>query len=740
LSAHTTHRKSSSRADGAGLRVLLLGFGLVALLVAALTAYGLQSHRQMQNHLDTIVHEHTRHIQLLHGMEQLIHKRALLSYEIVQAEDAFERDDKIQEFHDAASKFMVARQTLTEMTLTQEERRLLAAQNVISGGVRQLQQQMIELALADKRQQANQLLLEQAIPGQAQAMAVLMDLIRFNRTQIEQVERSALRRSQQQERVLIVAGGLAVLLTLIIGWQVWRRMCGLVGRLQQAHRELGDSMRALEYQKIAMDEHAIISVADPAGLITSVNEKFCQISQYRAEELIGHKHNILNSGHHPPEFFAAMWQTIARGDVWHGTIRNRRKDGSFYWVATSIVPFLDAAGKPYQYVSIRTDVTQLLETEQSLLAAKEVAEHANRAKSQFLASMSHEMRTPMNAVLGFAQLIEMDPALSPDQRDNVSEILKAGRHLLDLITEVLNLEKIESGNIELALEPVVLSDVVDECLALIQPLAVVQDIQIGSAGCANVVLCTDRMRLKQVLINLLSNAVKYNRRGGSVQLTCTDAAGPHCRILVRDSGQGIPQQRLAEVFQPFNRLGAESGAIHGSGIGLTISRQLVELLGGAIGVESTEGVGSTFWIELPRERRQAAREPGRELESIFYIGDNQANLKQLSRLLGQRPHIRLKTAHTALVNDAPANENAFDLILLDLGRPYLENCEALVTQLRQGGLNARTWVVALVDDISRVDVERCQALGIHDFLTKPIRAADLFNVIDRRARLAEQAI
>lgn len=634
--------------------------------------------------------------------------------------------------------------------------------------------------------------------------------------------------------------------------------CKRSRNLQTMTDHLRQTLHERDYQQFALDQHAIVSIADASGTITYVNDKFCEISGYTASELTGQNHRIVKSGVHLHDYYEALWVTISSGRVWRGEICNRAKDGSLYWVESTIVPFLDANGLPYQYVSIRTDITPLMDVEQHLraerdfsnavinalpgtfyvisetgqllqtndnfarisgyapeeilqmtpfdffpeseqavisdkiqacftqgeaqvqsllltksggqipflfqaisvelgkqrcligtgtdisdlkhaeqahIAAKKEAERANLAKSQFLSSMSHELRTPMNAVLGFAQLMEMDARLSDDNKESVREILKAGHHLLKLINEVLNLAKIESGNIALSIEPVALAEVVSECLTLTHSLANTHDIQVETADLTGVVLRADYMRLKQVLLNLLSNAVKYNQPQGKVQLYCSNEDEHIVRIVVSDTGQGIPQARLAELFQPFNRLGAESGSIQGSGIGLTISRQLVELMGGNIGVETTSGSGTQFWIELPRERRQAIRptvdgRPAKTMQhNVLYIDDNLSNLKHVSKLLGQRPRLRLMTAHTPQMGLDLAAANSFDLILLDINMPDMDGFEVL-TKLQERGLTRNTTVIAMTANNTPRDIKRGLDAGFTDYLTKPIDVARFFSVLD----------
>lgn len=369
---------------------------------------------------------------------------------------------------------------------------------------------------------------------------------------------------------------------------------------QQIQLRMSSSLADLQRHRQALDHHAIVSVTDTQGKITYANEQFCRVSGYKRSELIGQSHRLLKSGQHPSSFYQQLWSTISAGLIWQGEVCNRRQDGSFYWVRSTITPFFDEAGNIRQYISIRTDITGLKETQAALILARDEAERANKAKSRFLSSMSHELRTPLNAILGFSQMLDGDRNLTDDQQDSLNEINRAGQHLLELINELLDLAKIESGRINLKLEDVLLTDLVQECCPLMQPLAANRNIRLQVNFPEGAQTRADRMRLKQVLLNLVSNAIKYNREQGEVEVFVTPATEPGwLRFSVRDTGEGIPAEKLKDLAKPFNRLDAGDTGIEGTGIGLTIARQLVRIMGGRTGVESQLGVGSIFWIELP---------------------------------------------------------------------------------------------------------------------------------------------
>ncbi|MFA6162403.1 MAG: response regulator [Methylobacter sp.] len=398
--------------------------------------------------------------------------------------------------------------------------------------------------------------------------------------------------------------------------------------------------------------------------------------------------------------------------------------------------------QPVRLIGTVQDVTDLKQAEQALIATRDEAERANNAKSEFLSSMSHELRTPMNAILGFGQLLEMDTDLNEDQTDCVSEILKAGRHLLTLINEVLDLSKIESGNIELSIEPLACAELVEECLALVSPLAQGRGITMNNEGLDGLMMRADRTRLKQVLLNLLSNAIKYNSPEGEVWIRAS-AHNDVVRLEVSDTGSGISVERQKEIFQPFSRLGVEDTEIEGTGIGLTISRRLIEMMGGKIGVESRANRGSTFWIELPEDastptpptdgieyaRTHGVRSQGEGRHTVLYIEDNPANLRLVSQILDKHPQLQLITAHTAEFGLELASAHRPDLILLDINLPGMDGYQVL-SVLRSQDWAKMTPVIAISANAMPRDIERSKEGGFVDYITKPIDVTRFLAVVN----------
>jgi CheY-like chemotaxis protein len=367
--------------------------------------------------------------------------------------------------------------------------------------------------------------------------------------------------------------------------------------------------------------------------------------------------------------------------------------------------------------------------------------------------MSHELRTPLNAILGFAQLLELDD-LETEQRDNLGHILSGARHLLSLINEVLDIAAIEAGRLSLSLEPVALADVSSEAISLIRPLADQQHIVLvgPEVACATHVL-GDRQRLKQVLLNLLSNAVKYNREGGSVQLACEPVAGGRLRIMVTDTGLGVPPDAVERLFVPFERVTSEQIAVEGTGLGLPLSKRLAEAMGGTLELASTPGQGSTFWIELPLAEGPVQRDEREQAESqlvqeqleqvgptltVLYIEDNLSNLELVERILGRRSGVRLISAMRPQLGLELASEHHPDLVLLDLHLPDMPG-EEVLRRLQSSPKAAEIPVVVLSADARPGLIQRLLDQGARAFLTKPLDVKELLELVDTIAAEREQA-
>jgi PAS domain S-box-containing protein len=428
-----------------------------------------------------------------------------------------------------------------------------------------------------------------------------------------------------------------------------------------------------------------------------------------------------------------------------------RPDGEMRHVFANAVVLRDENDVPQRVVGITMDVTGQKQSEAELLAAKEAAEKASQAKSEFLSSMSHDLRTPMNSILGFAQVLRTDPEapLSEDQDDSVEHIAKAGKHLLGLIDEVLDLTRIESGTVSLSPEALEPAMVVNECFDLLHSQAEDRKIFLKAELDADLPgIKADYSRLKDVLLNLLSNAVKYNFEQGTVVVRCQPVPGQRLRLSVADSGPGIPEESLPELFQPFNRLGAEASEIEGTGIGLTITKRLVELMDGEIGVESRQGKGCVFWIELPQapqaprgpqtateadnsgnEVEAAALATGRASHKVLYVEDNPANTRLMRKLIARRPNCTLIEAASGEAGlDLAASERP-DIIIMDINLPGIDGFETLRRlRLSEGG--GEVPVMALSADAMPKTVDRGLEVGFFAYLTKPIEVAALLEALD----------
>jgi signal transduction histidine kinase/ActR/RegA family two-component response regulator len=404
-----------------------------------------------------------------------------------------------------------------------------------------------------------------------------------------------------------------------------------------------------------------------------------------------------------------------------------------------------AAAVTYVVARRRTYALELVAVRTAdLRRAQEAADRANRSTSEFLSRMSHELRTPLNAVLGFSQLLEMDNLTEP-QRDAVAHIRKSGAHLLELINEVLDISRVESGNMALSPEPVAVADLVTDSVDLVRPLASERGIEVvvARSDAFDAYVLADRQRAKQVLLNLLSNAVKYNRQRGTVAVSCEVPDGGPVRIAVTDTGPGIRPEQVDLLFVPFERLGAEQTEVEGTGIGLALSRNLAEAMGGALTVETTPGRGSTFTLELPAVEGPVERydrlgrtpepepavPPQQRERTVLHIEDNLSNLTLVERIIARRPGVRVVAAMQGTLGVELAREHKPQLILLDLHLPDMSG-EQVLQRLRDDPATASIPVVIVSADATPGQVQRLLAVGAAGYLTKPIEVPELLRHVD----------
>jgi PAS domain S-box-containing protein len=499
------------------------------------------------------------------------------------------------------------------------------------------------------------------------------------------------------------------------------------------------------YRRIIENTSDFVMIVDDTAAITYVGPSATRMLGYAPEEMMGTRPVDLV---HPDDLSQVMqdfeWIATHPGEPYNSTFRIRHRDGSwrvFENIGRTLSPYSIAEG----VVAFGRDITERKQAETALGRAKEEAERANRAKSEFLSRMSHELRTPMNSILGFAQLLARGELGAP-QAKSVQHILKAGRHLLHLINEVLEISRIEAGRENFSLEPVALAPVLQEALGLVRPVAQQYGVALregdahGERWPESVHVRADRQRLVQVLLNLLSNAIKYNRPGGYVRLSCARAAAGCWALRVEDSGRGIPADRVDQLFTPFARLGAELTEVEGTGLGLALSQRLCEAMGGALRLESTSPAGSVFRVELggaesplraieDTNTLALAKAPHREA-TLLYVEDNLANLTLVETILLSRPGWRTVPALQGQLGVELAREHLPDLVLLDLHLPDIPG-EEVLRRLRADARTAAIPVIVVSADATAGSLERLRQAGADAYLTKPLDVDEFLAVVER---------
>jgi PAS domain S-box-containing protein len=522
----------------------------------------------------------------------------------------------------------------------------------------------------------------------------------------------------------------------------------------RAEKHLQYSLKELKDLESALDHHCIVVRTDRRGLITFVNEKFCSISKYSREELMGMDHRLINSGFHSKEFITDLWRTIKNGQVWKGEIKNRAKDGSLYWVDTTIVPFCDEQGYPQQYIAIRTDITEIKRVEEDLRGAKETAEEASRAKSEFLANMSHEIRTPLNGVMGMTDLV-LDTDLSDEQREYLETVKMSADSLLTVINDILDFSKIEAGKIDLEAIDFNLRDCLEMSLKTLAVKADQKGLELLCEVAPEVpdAVRGDAGRLRQIIINLAGNAIKFTNKGEvvlKIQAEASDANHLRLRFTVADTGIGIPKEKLKAIFDPFSQADTSTTRKYGgTGLGLTISSRLVAMMGGTIWVESEPGRGSQFHFTArlaPADAKAieaGAIAPSSVLRAVkvLVVDDNPTNRRILEGMLGrwEMKSSSVEDGEKALTKLSEAQEagEPFALILTDMHMPGMDGFE-LIEKIRQSPHASAATIVMLTSAGHRGDAARCREMRVAAYLLKPVRQSELREAIARALGAREQ--
>ena len=522
-----------------------------------------------------------------------------------------------------------------------------------------------------------------------------------------------------------------------------RRVVDMFNETALLVQERQAMLRALDEQKFALDQHAIVSIADASGNITYANALFCEISEYTLEELMGRNHRIVGSGLMPPEFFGKLWGTITAGQVWRGEICNRKRSGALYWVSATIVPLLDDQGRPRQYIAIRTDLTSQKEAESAILRAKEAAEQANRIKSNFLANMSHEIRTPMNGIIGMTELA-LDTELSAEQAEYLGMVKGSADALLQIINDILDFSKLEAGRVDIETIDCSPEKVVQDlvCEQAIHAHARKLELMLRVAPNVPERVIADPGRLRQVVLNLLGNAIKFTH-AGEVEVAIERINDPcemlaALRISVRDTGIGIPDEKRDAIFDAFSQADTSTTRQYGgTGLGLSISAQLVRLMGGLLELDSVPGQGSNFhftlWLPVVMHAAPLLPPHARLAGLPVLLVDDHAGARKLAAALlhglGMAPALAANGMEALLELERAAAAGApYACALLDADMPAMDGFALASAIAARPGLAGAT--VMLVTGANRREhARRCRRAGASSHLIKPMTRGALLTAL-----------
>jgi len=516
----------------------------------------------------------------------------------------------------------------------------------------------------------------------------------------------------------------------------------LESRVKERTIELSNAKEQAEAAKSALDQHSLVSIADLAGNILYVNDKFVEISGYQESELIGKKHSVLNSNNQSKPYWLAMHQTVLAGKVWHDEVRNRAKNGNYYWVDTTIVPNFNSNKQVIGFTSIRTDITQQKENISNLAIAKEQAEAATEAKTQFLATMSHEIRTPMNGVIGMTNLL-LDSPLNKEQYNFAKTVKYSAESLLTVINDILDFSKVEAGKLELEPLEFDLELLMHDIGSSIAFQAHNKNIELICPAniLPNQSFIADPGRLRQILNNLMGNAVKFTHEG-EVSVCCKvqEQTESSTKLLfeIKDTGIGLTDKQQSRLFERFSQADSSTTRKYGgTGLGLSISKQLVELMGGDIGAKSIEGKGSMFWFTILVTNTNTSR-PKKAFDNlqgqkILVVDDNLTNRVLLGQLLTQWQveHTLVDSGKKALekLTEESSKGNPYHIAILDMQMPKMDGLQ-LANEIKSNNQYFKnTRLLMLTSQGKRGDTDKLKAAGFNGYLNKPIDQTILYNTL-----------
>jgi len=516
------------------------------------------------------------------------------------------------------------------------------------------------------------------------------------------------------------------------------------------HTEENILVKEIENIKMALDESAIVAITNQKGKITYVNDKFCQISKFSREELIGKDHKIINSGYHPKEFIKNLWQTIASGEIWKGEVKNSAKDGSYYWVDTTIVPFFNDKGKPIQYIAIRADITEKKKVEADLIAAKKIAENSVKIKEEFLRNMSHEIRTPMNSIIGFTDLL-LETKLNPDQNEFLGRIKKSSSTLLVLTNDILDSSKLESGKLIFESIDFDLIELIDQVIKMIEHKAKKKGIELSlfiDSKCPRYIN-GDPTRLNQVLLNLINNSVKFTEEGEVnmyVKHKIENDDSINIIFKIEDTGIGMSEKAQKIIFERFTQARSDTTRKYGgSGLGLAIVKMIVDQRKGEIHLDSTLGKGTTFTITIPfnkciQEQVSGDRNSllGQENNKpkvfslkhlkILLVEDNLMN-QALAKSRMKSWNCNIDIADNGVIALEKIENSIYDLILMDIQMPEMDGYETTKRIRKLKPPICEIPIIAMTADASSNDEEKSLKTGMNDYISKPFNPESLYNKI-----------